>query len=79
MNPSPAPSTLNTSIGNPGPLSPSSSVSGMAPVKATAPIGPRLQTSVAFDTFRTARSAAMVSVVPPAMWNSSSVPTIRSK
>jgi hypothetical protein len=50
-----------------------------APVKATAPIGPRLQTRVALLTARTARRAAMVSVVPPAMWNSSSVPTIRSK
>ncbi len=44
-----------------------------------APIGPRLQTSVASETSRTARSAASVSVVPPAIWNSSSVPTIRSK
>ena len=43
------------------------------------PSAPRLQTSVASETARTARSAAMVSVEPPAMWNSSSVPTIRSK
>ena len=77
--PSPAPSTLKTSIGKPGPVWPSSRLSGIAPSKATAPFAPRLQTSVASETARTARSAAMVSVVPPAMWNSSSVPTIRSK
>ena len=50
MKPSPAPSTLKTSIGKPGPFSPASSVSGTAPVKAAAPIGPRLQTSTASDT-----------------------------
>ena len=77
--PSPAPSTLKTSIGKPGPLSPSSRLAGMAPVKADRPRAPRLQTSVASETARTARSAASVSVEPPAMWNSSSVPTMRSK
>ena len=77
--PSPAPSTLKTSIGKPGPVWPSSRLAGIAPSKATAPFAPRLQTSVASETARTARSAAMVSVEPPAMWNSSSVPTIRSK
>ena len=51
----------------------------MGPVKAAAPWAPRLQTRVAGETARTARSAARVSVVPPAMWNSSSVPTMRSK
>jgi hypothetical protein len=38
-----------------------------------------LQTSTALVIARTALSAAIVSVDPPAMWNSSSVPTIRSK
>ena len=42
MKPSPAPSTLNTSIGKPGPVSPSSRLAGIAPVKATAPIGAAL-------------------------------------
>ena len=42
MKPSPAPRTLKTSIGKPGPVSPSSRLSGMAPVKATAPSGPAL-------------------------------------
>ena len=79
IKPSPAPRTLNTSIGKPGPASPSSSVSGISPEKATAPAAPRLQTSVALETARTERRAWIVSVVPPAMWNSSSVPTIRSK
>ena len=42
MKPSPAPSTLKTSIGKPGPRSPSSRLSGIAPVKAAAPIGAAL-------------------------------------
>ena len=46
--------------------------------KASAPSAPRLQISVAAVISRTERSAASVSVSPPAMWNSSSVPTIRS-
>ena len=78
INPSPAPRTLKTSIGNPGPASPSSKLSGISNVKATAPAAPRLQTSVAADTPRRARKASIVFVLPPAMWNSSSVPTIRS-
>ena len=52
---------------------------GSRPRRRPRPAAPRLQTSVASETARTARSAAMVSVEPPAMWNSSSVPTIRSK
>ena len=63
MKPSPAPSTLNTSIGKPGPVWPSSRLSGIAPVEGRRrPSAPRLQTSVASETARTARSAAMVSV-----------------
>ena len=45
--PSPAPRTLKTSIGKPGPVRPSSRLSGIAPLNATAPLAPRLQTSVA--------------------------------
>ena len=78
MKPSPAPSTLNTSTGKPGPDSPSSSASGIAPVNATAPAAPRLHTSVASEASLTERRARTVSVLPPAMWNPSSVPTIRS-
>ena len=78
MKPSPAPSTLNTSMGKPGPETPSSRLPGIGPSKATEPMGPRLQTSTACDTARTPRRAAMVSVDPPATWNSSSVPTMRS-
>ena len=42
------------------------------------PIGPRLTTNVAFVTRRAAFSAAMMSVLPPAIANSSSVPITRS-
>ncbi len=78
MKASPAPSTLYTSTGKPGPLTPSSSRSGMSPGNTTQPIGPRLQTMVAAVTARTARMAASVSSDPPAIISSSSVPTIRS-
>ena len=67
MKPSPAPSTLKTSIGKPGPVWPESRLSGIAPSKATAPNGPRLQISVAAETARTVRNASRVSVDPPAM------------
>ncbi len=61
------------------PPTPSSRLSGTAPGKADAAVGPRLQTSRASERSRMARRAAMVSVVPPRMWISSSVPTIRSQ
>ena len=51
----------------------------MGPSITAQPIGPRLTTSVAGVTRRTALSAAMMSVSPPAMANSSSVPITRSK
>ena len=80
MKASPAPSTLNTSIGNPGPLMPSSMSEGIARSNTTQPIGPRLTTiSAAGASSRSRRQAASVSVVPPAMWISSSVPTTTSQ
>ena len=79
MKASPAPSTLNTSTGKPGPETPWSMVAGIEPGKAVQPMGPRLTTiSASGAAARTARIAAMVSVLPPAMWISSSVPTTRS-
>ena len=45
--------------------------------KPTQPIGPRL-TTMSAPGARSARTAARVSVLPPARWISSSVPTIRS-
>ena len=57
MNASPAPSTLNTSTGKPGPLSPCSMSSGIAPSNTTQPIGPRLTTSVAGVSCAQSRAA----------------------
>ena len=42
------------------------------------PSGPRLTTRVARVAARTARKLAMMSAPPPAIMNSSSVPTIKS-
>ena len=50
----------------------------MASGNTTQPIGPRLTTRTASLSARSRRSAAKVSVLPPAMWISSSEPTIRS-
>ena len=42
-------------------------------------MSPSLKTRSAFESLRTSRRASIASVLPPAMKNSSSVPTIRSK
>ena len=53
-------------------------LSGIAAGNTTQPMGPRLTTSVPGVSSRRRFSAAIVSVLPPAMWISSSVPTTRS-
>ncbi len=50
--PSPAPSTLKTSVGKPGCTTPSSRLCGIASGNATQPRAPRLRTSVAFVSSR---------------------------
>ena len=59
---------------------PFSMSSGIARSNTVQPIGPRLTTiSASGASSRIRRQAASVSVVPPAMWISSSVPTITSQ
>ena len=53
--------------------------SGIAPSITVHPNSPRLITRVAAVTSRTARSVSMRTLLPPAISNSSSVPTTRSK
>ena len=60
------------------PLNASSSDAGIAPSITAQPMAPRLTTSVADVSERTLRSDAMMSVLPPAMLNSSIVPIARS-
>jgi hypothetical protein len=80
MKASPAPKMLNTSIGKPGPFIPASMSSGIARSNTVQPMGPRLTTIRALGaSSRILRPASSVSVEPPAMWISSSVPTITSQ
>src|SRR5215217_6731474 len=65
--------------GKPGTLTPSSTVSRISPGKTMAPIAPTLSTMVPPESPRMLRSASMVSVEPPAIRISSSVPTTRSQ
>ena len=78
MKASPAPRTLKTSTGKPGPVMPLPRSSAIASGKTRQPIGPRFITSTAPVSARRRRSASGVSAVPPAIRISSSVPTIRS-
>ena len=78
-NASPAPSTLSTSTRSPGKVGASLMSAGMAPSITQQPKAPRLTTKVALLTARTAfRLARMSLATPPAMKNSSSVPTSKS-
>ena len=80
MKASPAPSTLKTSTGKPGPREAVvERRRGSRRRSTTQPIGPRFTTSVACVSARRRRSAARVSALPPAMRISSSVPTTRSQ
>ena len=76
---SPAPRTFITLTGNPGTTVASSSRDGTGPSITAHPSGPSFTTSTAGVRARTRRSEVMGSASPPAMWNSSTVPTTRSK
>ena len=79
MNASPAPRTFITLTGKPGTTCSSSMRDGTSPSNTAEPRAPSFTASTAGVSARTARRESTRSSRPPAMRNSSSVPTTTSK